>query len=227
MEDINLKELLHIFLRRWWILLLCVAAFGSGAYVWTKYYTIPLYAAGTTLYVGKNVDQIGIQANDLYLGLSLVQDYREIARSRLVANEVMDELGITNISAGALASRINVSQRDETRVIQISVVDPDPRIAMNLTNTVADVFRNKVIEIMQVENIQIIDKAELPMYPISPNRNRNIILGVAVGLAIGAGIIILIEFLDDTIKTPDDVKKYVELPVIGTIPSFHCKGRRM
>lgn len=226
MEEISIRDLIRMFLRRWWILVICTLAVGSAAYVWTHYYITPIYSAYTTLYVGKNADQVGIQSADLYLGTNLIQDYREIAKSKLIAYEVIKKLGYEKMSAGAMAGKINVTQKSDTRVIQISVDDPDPQAAMDITNTVAEVFKNKVIEIMQVENVQIIDKAELPMYPVSPNNNRNVMVGIILGLAIGVGIVLLIEFLDNTIKSPEDVQKYVDLPVIGVIPVFRTKGRR-
>ena len=227
MSEIDLKDLFKLLLRRWWIIVAGVVVFGTAAYIWTNYYVVPVYSANTTLYVGKNIDQVGIESSDLYLGSNLILDYREIAKSKLVAYEVMEELGITNMSAGAMAGRISVTQRNETRVIQISVNDTDPQRAMDITNTVAKVFQKKVVEIMQVENVQIIDKAELPILPASPNSRLNIMIGPILGLAISVGIIFLLEFLDDTIKTPEDVTKHVDLPVIGTIPVFQGKGRRV
>lgn len=226
MEEISIRELIRMFLRKWWILVLCTLAVGSAAYVWTHYYITPIYSAYTTLYVGKNADEVGIKTADLSLGSNLIQDYREIAKSKLVAYEVIEELGYERMSAGAMAGKINVTQKGETRVIQISVNDPDPQVAMDITNTVAEVFKDKVIEIMQVENVQIIDKAELPLYPVSPNNSRNTMVGIILGLAIGVGIVLLIELLDNNIKSPDDVKKHVDLPVIGVIPVFRTKGRR-
>lgn len=226
MGEINLIDLFKLLLRRWWIIFACVVVFGTAAYIWTNYYVTPVYQSYTTLYVGKNTDQVGVQSSDLYLGSNLILDYREIAKSKLVANEVLKELNITNMSASAMAGRISVTQRNETRVIQISVSDTDPQRALDITNAVAKVFQKKVVEIMQVENVQIIDKAELPMSPVSPNKRRDTLIGIILGLAISIGIIFLLEFLDDTVKTPEDVAKYVDLPVIGTIPVFQMKGRR-
>ncbi len=224
MVEISIKDVFKILLRKWWIIFICVVVFGAAAYTWTNYFVVPMYSANTTLYVGKNTDTVGIQSNDLYLGANLILDYREIAKSKLVAYEVIDELGL-NMSAGAMASMISVEQRELTRVIQISVRYPDPQMAMDIANKVAEVFQKKVIEIMQLENVQIIDRAELPRFPISPNNRLNYMVGIILGLAIGVGIIFLIEFLDDTIKTPEDVQKHVDLPVIGVIPVFN--GRRV
>ncbi len=225
MADISIKDIFSILFRKCWIIFICVVVFGAAAYIWTNYYLVPMYTASTTLYVGKNTDQVGIQSTDLNLGSNLIMDYRELAKSKLVAYEVIDELGL-KMSAGAMAGRISVDQRGMTRVIQISVTDPNPQMAMDIANTVAEVFKRKVIEIMQVENVQVIDKAELPMFPVSPNKQMNYMVGIILGLVISIGIIFLIEFLDDTVKTAEDVQKCTGLNVIGTIPVFQGKGRR-
>lgn len=225
MEELNLKDLCKKLINKWWILLICIVLSATFAYVWSNYFSVPIYSAYTTLYVGKNVDEVGIQSNDLYIGTTLIEDYREIAKSKLVANEVINELGL-KMSAGAMASRINVSQRGDTRVIQISVNDTNPNASMDITNKVAEVFKKKVSEIMQIENVQIIDKAELPLYPVSPDIRRNFIICIVIGFAIGVGIILLLELFNDKIVTPEDIKKHTELPVIGTIPIIKVKGRR-
>lgn len=225
MEEINLKELFQMFLKRWWILVLCAVISASAAYAYSYYYLVPIYESNTTLYVGKNIDQNGVGANDLMLGSALIADYHEIAKSKQVASQVIKELGLKYMSPGALAGRIGVTQRNGTRIIQISVSDTNPKMAMDIANKVAEVFKNKVIEIMQVENVQIIDEAELPRSPVSPDKKRNIIMGLVIGLAVGAGIVFLVEYLDNTVKTPEDVQKYLGLPVIGTIPVFQMKGK--
>ena len=223
MEETDLREILPMFLRRWWILAVCTLAFAIAAGLWSYYYIVPVYDAYTTLYVGKNVEQNGVLAGDLYLGSALIMDYREIAKSKQVASAVIKELGLLHMSADYMAGKIGVTQRSDTRVIQITVSDTSPKMAMDITNMVAEVFQKKVTEIMQIENVQIIDKAELPKSPVSPNKRRNVLIASIIGLAVGTGIIFLINFFDNTIKTPDDIKKYLHLPVIGTIPVFTNK----
>jgi capsular polysaccharide biosynthesis protein len=221
MEEINLKELLQTILRRWWIIFICTLICVAGAVYWSYYHLIPIYQANTTLYVGKNIESQGqIAASELALGAYLIADYREIARSKMVAYTVIEELGLQNFPADAMIGKIGVSQKGDSRVIQISVTDTNPQMAMDITNKVAEVFQGTVTEIMKIENVQILDRAELPRYPISPNEKRNIIMAFAAGMALGVGIILLIDFLDNNINTPDDVKKYVDLPIIGAIPVY-------
>lgn len=223
MLEINMKDLFKLILRKWWILIICMIVICSVTFIWTNYYTVPVYLSSTTLYVGKNIGSEGIQSSDLNLGSNLILDYRELAKSKLVANEVINDMGLVNINAVSLAKRIEVIQINESRVIKISVKDSDPQIAMELTNKVAEVFQKKIIQIMQVENVQIIDKAELELSPISPNKNLNYMIGIILGFVIGIVTILLIEYFDNTIKTTDDVQKYLNLPVIGNIPLFYFK----
>lgn len=223
MLEINIKDLLRLILRKWWIFAICILVFGSAAYIWTNYFIVPIYSSSTTLYVGKNAESEGIQTSDLSLGSNLIHDYRELARSKLVAREVIEEMGLRNVSPASLAGKIVVSQKNESRVIQLSVNDTNPQMAMELTNKVAEVLQKKIIEIMQIENVQIIDRAELQPYPVSPNHRLNYTIGIILGLIVGMGMILLIIYFDNTVKTPEDVKKHLDLPVIGTIPSFKIK----
>lgn len=226
MEEINLKELFRILLKKWWILVLCAVICAAAAGLWSYYMLVPMYSANTTLYIGKSADDKATPlTNDLYLGTLLVSDYQELIKSRLVSSQVIEELGLTNYSAGQMAAKIGVSQKNDTRVMQIVVSDSNPKMAMDIANKAAEVFQGKVMEIMKIENVQIIDKAILPQFPVSPNKSRNTAVGFVIGMVIGLGIILLIEFLDDTLKTAEDVKKYLNMPVIGTIPSFQHRGR--
>lgn len=219
--ELNFKEMLHLLLRKWWLILLCAIIIGIGAYFFAANFTTPVYEANTTIYVGKNADQAGVDALDLNIGAAVVLDYREIAKSRLVASTVIKELELTDdLSVGELIDRINVEQRTETRVIEISVMDYDPEMAMIITNKTAEVFKEKIAEIMQIENVQVIDVAELPTSPVTPGKRTISMIGSMLGLIIGVVIVFLIEYFDNTIKTPEDVKKYLGLPVIGTIPAF-------
>lgn len=221
MEEIQLKELFQIVLKRWWLIVAVTLVATIAAGVVSFFVLDPVYQSNTTLYIFKNVDSKGaIEYNELMVGNQLVKDYRELVKSRLVANEVLNKLDMPDITINELTQKINVGLKSDTRVIEISVQDGDPAMAQKIANTVAEVFMDKVINIMKVENVQVIDKAELPKNPVKPNKKMNVAIAFCLGLMIGTGIVFLIEYLDDTLKTPEDVQKHLGLPVIGTIPSF-------
>jgi len=78
----------------------------------------------------------------------------------------------------------------------------------------------RVGQAMESPGVRVVDRATKPNKPIGPNKNKNLIFGCILGLALGLGIVFLLEFLDDTIKTPADVERYLELPTVGTIPKI-------
>lgn len=220
MTEIELRDVFRIIIRRWWVIVIggALAALVSGAV--SIFYLDPVYQSDTTIYVGKDTEKDStVLYNDLLLGDRLVNDYRELVKSRMVTGMVIEELGL-NTSTATLANKINVNSVKDTRIIQITAQDTDPQRSMDIANKMAEVFQLKVVEIMDVENVQIIDIAVLPKNPVKPNIKMNIAIALLLGMMLGVGIVFLIEYLDNTIKTPEDVKRYVDLPIIGTIPVF-------
>lgn len=222
MEEIELKYIFQIMLKRWWVILsFTVSALIIGT-VYSYFIAKPVYQSNTSIYIGKNVDSqtSQIMYNDVLLNDRLVNDYRELVKSRLIADAVIKEMKLDSITTEKLADKLNVTSKKDTRLIVISATDGDPVFAKDLVDKVAQVFQKKAEEIMKVENIQIIDKGVVADSPIKPNKKNIVAISFLIGLIVGFGIVFLIEYLDDTIKTPEDIKKYLELPVIGTIPVF-------
>jgi capsular polysaccharide biosynthesis protein len=221
MEEIDLRSLFRIMITRWWVIVICTVVCTSVSVIVSYFVLKPVYQSSTTLYIGKNIDvNSDINYNDVLLGTQLVKDYREIAKSRLISAQVIKDMGLKNLTPEGFSNKIEVNLKNDTRVIQITAEDRDPAIAQKIANNVAEVFKQKVVVIMQVENVQTIDVAEAPINPIKPNKRMNIAIAFVLGFMLGAGIIFLIEYLDTTVKTPEDVKRITQLPVIGIIPVF-------
>ena len=217
----EIKEYLRIIKQRLWIVAIMILISTIMSAVANYYIIKPTYQANALLYVGKKVnEQEGIAYYDLLLSDQLVRDYRELVKSRLVASTVIKELGLVNMSTDQLAGKVSVSLKADTRLIQIKAEDIDPEKAKDIAAKVTEVFKEKAVELMDVENVQVIDSPEAPSYPVSPRKQLNIMIAVFIGLMAGLGIVFLIEYFDDTIKTPEDVQKHLGLPVIGTIPAF-------
>ena len=221
MDTLDLKSIFQILLKRWWIVVTFTLLCTIVSAIVSFFLLTPIYQSDATLYIGKNLDSSGeLVYNDLLLGNQLVKDYRELVKSRRIANIVLEELGMEHLSAADLSSKLEVNLKNDTRVFQISAQDEDPVLAAKITNKVAQVFQQEVIDIMKVENVQIIDEAVVPVNPVKPNKKMNIAIAFVIGLMLGTGIVFLIEYFDNTIKTPEDIKKYLDIPIIGTIPVF-------
>ncbi|WP_209315226.1 YveK family protein [Soehngenia longivitae] len=220
MEEISLKEVLFILKKRIKLILSLFLIAVLLSSIISIFVLDKEYQANTTLMVGRPKDyasDANIQYNELLLNQKLVSTYGELIKTRAVAEEVIDNLNL-DISYEQYKGKVNVSLVKDTELIQIIVKDNDPSVARIIADETANVFMDKVQEIMKVDNVHVIDKAEIPTQPVSPNVILNIAIAAVLGLMIGVFLSFLLEFLDNTIKTPEDVEKYLNLPVLGSIP---------
>lgn len=186
----------------------------------------PEYQTFTTLIVGKpkdyqNVDN-KLEYNDLLLNQKLVSTYGELVKTRIVADEVIKNLKL-DMSYKEFREKVNVNLVKDTEIIKLEVMDTNPVLAAEIANETAQVFMENVKDIMMVENVQVIDEAQVPDIPIKPRPSLNMAIAGVLGLMVGIFLVFLLEYLDSTIKTPDDVERHLDLPVIGTIPMVEEK----
>lgn len=204
----------------WIILIITIASLLVSGIV-SFFVLEPKYQTFTTLMIGRPRDYQNVENrleyNELLLNQKLVSTYGELVKTRAVVDEVIKGLDL-NLSYRNLMEKINVKLVKDTEIIKLEVTDTNPELAAIIANETAIVFMQNVKDIMLVENVQIIDKAQVPDKPVSPRPKLNIAIAGVLGLMAGVFLAFLLEYLDNTIKTPEDVKRYLGLPVIGTIP---------
>ncbi|MCG0274842.1 MAG: Wzz/FepE/Etk N-terminal domain-containing protein [Thermosediminibacteraceae bacterium] len=221
-EEISLKEIIDILKRRAIIIGIIVIISLAVTAVYTFYFKKPVYQSYTTLMVVKPAHKIQdpnaqITYQEIQTNRLLVSTYGEIAKSRSVLEEVIKNLKLST-SFEDLRSRIQVNLVKDTEIIEIRVSDHDPEMAATIANETARSFSKQVMRIMNVENVQVIDEA-IPIYrKVEPRPALNLALALVLGLMVGIFIAFVLEFMDTSIKSPEDVAKYLGLPVIGTIP---------
>lgn len=221
----EIKQYFQIMLKRWWIIVLLPLTVSIASAYISFYVLKPVFEADTTLYIiNKHYDpQIGPAYNELVVGQYLVKDYRELIKSRTVTGTVVEELKLEGMTPGILANKINVNSKNDTRIIEISIQDEDPEKAKEIADKVSEVFKSKVIDLMKVDNVSVVDAAQLPLKPVRPRPLTNIAISFFAGIMIAIGFIFVFEYFDDTIKTYEDIEKYLDLPIIGTIPVMSIK----
>lgn len=221
-ESIDLIRLLRILRKRLLVIIL-IAILGLGlSGVWTFFLVDELYSADVLLYIwqDKSEDDQSVSSGDLALFSQLVSDYQVLAKSRLVTSMVIDELELDPDRAAGLSNKIAVGTRSNTRHLTITVTDGDPVFAALVANKVADVFSRVVVDKMGAGNVNIIDDAITPGAPSSPNKRLNLAIGLLLGLMAGIGLALLVEFLDTTVKTADDVETITGFTLLGAIPEY-------
>ena len=220
-ETISLKEIVQIIKKRILMIISITfcAVFLSG--LATYFMITPIYKADSQFLVSQNQSETTVELNDIRTNIELISTYSEIIRSNRILDEVIDDLNIT-IGSNALRNKITVSNAGNSQVVTISVTDPDPKIAVDLANTTVEVFQNRIDSLMNVNNVNVLNEAVLPEdpTPISPNLFMNLVIAFVLGGMIGVGLAFLLDYLDTTIKTEEEVEQTLKLPVMGVIPSL-------
>jgi succinoglycan biosynthesis transport protein ExoP len=109
----------------------------------------------------------------------------------------------------------------ETNKMELNYTILQRNVEMNQRLYDTILSRLKEVDItgnIDVSNIRITESAVLPRFPMGPNKKRNLMLGIVVGLMIGVGLSFLWEYLDRSLRTEEDVRRYLGLPVLGVIP---------
>jgi succinoglycan biosynthesis transport protein ExoP len=228
MEELDIRDIIHIIKKHLWAIVATVILFASVSGIISAFFLSDTYASSTTLIVIKQNQGSGVNdfnQSDLNLARSLVNTYNEIIRSNLVIDSVINDLNL-DMGLGELRSKISVKAEGNTEIMRITVEDTIPERAREIADSVANVFIIEVNKLMNMENVQVIDTARVPGSPIRPKTMQNIVIAALLGLMLGLGVVFLIEFLDNTIKTQEDVEKHLQLPVIGRIPQFDDEKSR-
>lgn len=222
--EIDLKEIAIAILDRIWIVISVGIACALLVGIITKVFITPMYTSTTKLYViNKQNSENNITYTDLQTGNLLTNDYIIQVKGTKVLSQVISELNLTD-TEDELASRITVSNPENSRFIVISVSDKDPVVAQQIASCVAEVSSDVVKEVMDLEKVNVAEEANLPLEKSSPNLKKNVLLGGAAGVFVSLLLIVVFYLLNDRIRTPEDVKRYLGLNTLGQIPVLENSG---
>ncbi|GAB6155695.1 Wzz/FepE/Etk N-terminal domain-containing protein [Desulfosporosinus burensis] len=227
-EEIELRQYWEVLQKRWIIVvaLPLIAALTSGV---ISFFVIkPVYQASTTMIVGKKASESGqaaVQMLDnsvLQANLQLAKTYAAIAQSRTVEQNVINDLDL-ELTVAELDSMISINPVKTTEILEIQVMNTDPELASSIANSMANEFSKAVIDIKKVDSVSIVDTAMTPTHPVKPNKQLNILIAFVVGLMASVGLVFLLEYLDNTVKTSEDVERILGIPVLGVIPNYETE----
>ncbi|MGV8983539.1 YveK family protein [Clostridium sp.] len=191
-----------------------------------SYFVItPTYKADISVIIGKieNTTEVSqANMNDVLMYQKLVKTYSEFAKSRKVSEHVIAALKL-NIEPSELQSMVTVEPKGDTEFLTITVKSKDPKEAMDIANQLAKSLKFISNDVKKSDNVQLLDVAERPTAPDSPNPKLNIAIAFFIGLMLSLGIAFLLEYLDNTVKSQEDIEKLTGIPVIGIIPLIEEK----
>ncbi|MCR5302126.1 MAG: protein-tyrosine kinase [Lachnospiraceae bacterium] len=215
--EIDILELLGVIVSKIWIVIGSAIVFAAVTYVVCAFLITPMYESTTKIYVINRQNSESLTYSDLQSGTQLTKDYQELVTSRPVVEEVKSELGLA-MENDDFKKKITVSVPTDTRIVSITAEDADPYIARAIADSVRISAAKHIANVMNTEAVNVVEEANLPTEISSPKIIRNTAIGGVIGAFVAVLIIAVIYILDDTIKTPDDVEKYLGLSVLGSIP---------
>ncbi len=149
----------------------------------------------------------------------LVNTYKEIIKTPAIMDKVAAKYPELGLPTDQLIKKVNISSVNDTQVITLTIEDNSYEKAVKTVNAISEVFKNEIPSIMKVDNVMILNEAQMvdKPSPVKPNKQLNLAISFVVSLMAAVGLAFLLEYLDDTIKTEADVYATLQLPVLVTI----------
>lgn len=221
---VDMKRLIQCLLNKAWQIGLVTFISGVIAFVGSIMLLTPEYQASALFYVNNSSLSFGdaslsISSGDIVTSKNLVNSYIVILKSRATLLDVIDYAD-SNRTYAQLKNMISAASEDGTEVFRVTVTSEDPREAEVLANAIAHVMPERIASIVEGSSAKVVDFAVLPSSPSSPNNMSNMLLGLLVGFVLSAGFVILIEFMDITIKDEEDIVQCCKYPILATVPNL-------
>ena len=218
MEEINLKDFFNYYKK--YLLIVGMVVFLSilVMFIYDKVFKTPLYSTYTTVLLVKNENDGNdtINQSDITLNQKLVSTYREIIKSRLVLEQVINELHLT-YSVGEMSRKISVQSLADTEILKITVTDRDAKLAAHIANSLSEVFNREITRIYKISNVSVIDKANVPINPANSHLARDLVLAMFVSFVGVSAIIFVVFYFDDTLRSVDEIENEIAMPVVAKV----------
>ncbi|MGW6662150.1 YveK family protein [Peribacillus sp. NPDC055009] len=217
-ETISIKDIFKTLKKRWKLIMLLtlIAALISGT---ISYFLLtPVYQASTQILVNQKQAENQLDSNQIRSNIDMINTYSVIIKSPAILEKVIDELEMDQ-SVDQLSEKITINSQENSQVFSLTVLDSNPTKAVEIANTVSETFQKEIKDIMNVDNVSVLAKAEIMENPtpVKPNPLMNIAIALMVGLMAGVGLAFLLEYMDNTIKDENDIERLLELPILGSI----------
>ncbi len=225
-DTIDLLEVLEIVRQHILVVILVTVLAAAAGFGVSRFLMVPQYEASALMIVNTRQDATAnVTSDQINSATKLVSTYSIIIKSDTVLQQVINNLGLS-LTYPQLQDRVTVSAVDDTQVMQITVRSDNPEWARQVCEQITQISPDVILESVEAGSVKLISQAAANPDPVSPNVMRNTAVAGLLGLVLTLGVIILREMLDNKIKSEDDVRKYLELPVIGVIPDYEMGGKR-
>lgn len=215
--EIDLLELFYVLLGHAWLIISVGLFCALSCFAISKFIIPPTYKSTTKIYILNKNENTSVTYSDVQIGTQLTKDYAELINSRYVLEAVIQELSLS-IDYKELTEKIDVNTPTDTRIVAITVEDRNPVMAMNIANSVRENASAHIQNVMDIDAVNVAETANMPTEKASPSCLKWTLIGGILGCIVVSAILLIRHLMDDTIKSSDDVEKYLGLSTLALIP---------
>ncbi|MGU8577488.1 YveK family protein [Clostridium perfringens] len=228
-NTISLQEIAYALKKRWKLIALITIAATLVSAILSFFVIKPQYEAKTKLFIGKQETQDNNAYNnsDVMMYQQLMKTYAELVKTSDLVTKAVKSVGLNynQEEIKGILKNLNATPSAETQILDLSYKGGNPKDVLKVTEAITNEFISESKELIPNGNVQVIQKAQLPEHPVRPNKKLNILIAFVLGLMVGGGVVLLLEYLDNTFKSREELEKTLELPIIGTIPDYDNVGK--
>ena len=222
-DTIDLYEVFRVIAHNIWAILLTALLGASIAAGVTHFLITPMYTSTSMMIVLTKETTIASIA-DLQIGTQLTNDYKVLIQSRPVLEKTIKQTGLS-IDYRTLRDMITVTNAEDTRILEISVEQPDPKLAKKVCDALTNISSEYIGDKMEVQAPKVIEKGEISLGQTSPNMTRNVTVGFLVGFLAAVAVVVVTYLMNESIVTEDDVQRYLGLTTLASIPEKESEKR--
>jgi capsular polysaccharide biosynthesis protein len=225
-ETISLKELFLTVKKRLLLIIIITVIATTTSGIVSYFLLTPIYQSSTQILVNQSKsDQQVMNTGEVQTNLQLISTYNVIIKSPAILDKVIEQEKL-DMSSEELNKMVTVSSEQNSQVVNIAVQNEDSQKAADIANTIASIFKTEISKIMNIDNVSILTQAQVDdeLSPVKPQPVLNMAIALVVGLMVGVGLAFLLEYLDNTIKTEQDIENKLGIPVLGSITTIKMDG---
>ena len=218
-NSLSIADMWGIFISHaWQIIVISILVFAL-LFVYGIVTYQPEYKSTSTIYILPRSDGKDISTSDLSIAINTVNDCTEILTSNKVFSEVKEELNLVDrIDYESFKKMISITNKDDSRVLYISVTAPTPTDAKLIVDALCDIGSKQIVKIMGVDQVNLVDYGTFDETPSNSKFSKMSVLAGVAAAVVTYCIFLALYILDDKINTPDDVEKYLGVSILGVIP---------
>lgn len=217
----TLLELLKLLKKKLHLVVILPLMFGAATAGVSWGILANEYTSSVSLYVLTTSSQSSsvITSSDTAASQQLANDIAALAKSNRVLSDTAKSLGMNSLSE----YEVDVSSSTTNRIITLNVTGESPESVAIVADGLADNVASTAVEVMEVSAVNIIDEAQIPENPSGPDRLMYTLVAILAGLFVAIAWIVLIDMIDTSIKSEEEIEELFGLPVLGSMPTVKGK----